>query len=86
MHNASSSSYQLICLSVLLKIVNPFHATRLFLYPLKTSEIQRFADVFRGYTIKPWHEMDSRVLPVNYFRQKAPYIFQKVFNTSLSKS
>ena len=30
-------------------MVNPFHATDLFLYLLKTSENQRFCDVFRGY-------------------------------------
>ena len=30
-------------------IINPFHATDLLLYPLKTSENQRFSDVFRGY-------------------------------------
>ena len=29
--------------------VNPFHATDLFRWPLKTSENQRFSDVFRGY-------------------------------------
>ena len=29
--------------------VNPFHATDLFWYPLKTSEYQRVSDVFRGY-------------------------------------
>ena len=29
--------------------INPFHATKLFWYPLKTSENQRFSDVFRGY-------------------------------------
>ena len=29
--------------------LNPFHATDLFWYPLKTSENQRFSDVFRGY-------------------------------------
>ena len=28
---------------------NPFHATDLFLYLLKTSENQRFCDIFRGY-------------------------------------
>ena len=33
--------------------VNPFHATRLFRYPLKTSENQRFPDVFRGYRKRP---------------------------------
>ena len=28
--------------------INLFHATDLFLYPLKTSENQRFSDAFRG--------------------------------------
>ena len=28
---------------------NPFHANVPFLYPLKTSENQRFSDMFRGY-------------------------------------
>ena len=30
-------------------IVNAFHATVLFLYPLKTSEKHRFPDVFKRY-------------------------------------
>ena len=29
--------------------INPFHASILFLYPLKTSERQMFSYVFRGY-------------------------------------
>ena len=29
--------------------INPFHATGLFWYPLKTSENLWFSDVFRGY-------------------------------------
>ena len=29
--------------------INSFHATGLFLYPLKTLENQRFFDVFREY-------------------------------------
>ena len=33
--------------------INPFHATGLFLYPLKTSENHRFSDVFRGYQKRP---------------------------------
>ena len=37
---------------LILIIVNPNHATGLFLYPLKTLENQRFSDVFRGY--KKW--------------------------------
>ena len=32
-----------------LSILNPFHATGLFRYPLKTSENLWFSDVFRGY-------------------------------------
>ena len=32
----------------LLALPNPFHATSLFQYSLKTSENQRFSDVFRG--------------------------------------
>ena len=30
-------------------LIDPFHAIGLFLHPLKTSENQRFSDVFRGY-------------------------------------
>ena len=35
------------------KLVNPFHATGLFRYPLKTSENQRFPDMLRGYRKRP---------------------------------
>ena len=31
------------------ELINSFHATCLFLYPLKTSENLWFSDVFRGY-------------------------------------
>ena len=34
-------------------LLNPFHATDLFLYPRKTSENLRFSDVFRGYRKRP---------------------------------
>ena len=34
-------------------VVNPFHATSPFLYPLKTSEISRPSEVFRGYRTRP---------------------------------
>ena len=33
--------------------INPFHATDLFLTPLKTSENLGFSDVFRGYRKRP---------------------------------
>ena len=36
-------------LTPLLSLLNPFHATGLFLYPLKTSEKQRFSEVFRCF-------------------------------------
>ena len=32
---------------------NAFHDTGLFLYPLKTSENQRFSDVFKRYRKRP---------------------------------
>ena len=40
-------------------LIDPFHATGLFIYPLKTSENQRFSDVFRGYRKRPvaWNEL-----------------------------
>ena len=39
--------------------INPFHAAGLFLHPSKTSESQRFSDVFRGYRNRPlaWNEL-----------------------------
>ena len=42
-------------------LFNPFQATGLFLYPLKTSGNQRFSDVFRGYKKRPvaWNELKS---------------------------
>ena len=33
--------------------IKPFHATGLFLYLLKTSENQRFSDIFRRYRKSP---------------------------------
>ena len=35
------------------KIINLFHATSFFLYPLKISENQRFSDIFRGNRKRP---------------------------------
>ena len=36
-------------------LLNPFHTTCLFLYPLKTLENERYSDsdVFRGYRKRP---------------------------------
>ena len=40
--------------------INPFHATDLFWYPLKT-ESQRFSDVFKGYQkrLEAWNWLSS---------------------------
>ena len=42
-------------------LFNPFHATGLFLYPLKT-ENQRFSDVFSGYRKRPntWNGWEKK--------------------------
>ena len=50
-------------LSTLQKLFNTFHATGLFLYPLKTSENQRFRVVFKGYSNKP---VVNSIPPVTY--------------------
>ena len=34
-------------------VINPFHATGLFLYPLETSENLSLSDDFRGYRKRP---------------------------------
>ena len=39
--------------SILHYQINPFYATGFFRYPLKTTENQRFSDVFRGYRKRP---------------------------------
>ena len=41
----------------IIRYFNSFNATALFLYPLKTSENNRFSDVFRGYRKRPVDEM-----------------------------
>ena len=38
-------------------VLNAFHATGLFRYPLKTSENLWFSDIFRGVERDQWHEM-----------------------------
>ena len=41
-----------------INLINPFHASDLFWYPLKTSANLWFSDVFRGINRNQWHEMD----------------------------
>ena len=36
------------------KVINQFHSTGLFLYPLKTSQNQVFSDIFKGYRRREW--------------------------------
>ena len=47
--------------------VNPFDATGLFLYHLKTLENQSFSDVFRGYRKRPvaWYGLISKKVLVS---------------------
>ena len=48
-----SITYVYIKMTFYIEKINPFHATGLFLYPLKKSENQRFSVVFRGYRKRP---------------------------------
>ena len=45
----------------------PFHTTSLFLYPLKTSENQRFSNVFRGYRKRRWYGMGETTRMLKLF-------------------
>ena len=50
----SRKNDRIIIIKVLVQgIIYPFHATGLFLYPLKTSENLWLSDVFRGYRKRP---------------------------------
>ena len=53
--------YLIISRLILIKIkeiaLNLFYPNALFLYPLKTSENQRFFDVFRGTEMENWNKM-----------------------------
>ena len=55
-------------------ILNQFHDTDLFLYPLKTSENQRFFYVFRGYR--------KRSVAWNGLRVQRRLIFAKIIRCS----
>ena len=46
--------------------INPFHATDLFWYPLKTSENLWFSDVFRGYQKRSvaWNELMGKFVAI----------------------
>lgn len=48
-----------------LNVVNPFHTTGHYLYPLKTLESQRFSDFFRGHRQSPQAWNGSRTF-ANY--------------------
>ena len=39
------------------EFINPYYATGLFPYPLKTSENLWFSDVFRGIGRDQWHKI-----------------------------
>ena len=55
-------------------VINPFHVTGSFLYPLKTSENIWFSDVFRGYRktsgmelVNGWARIIKHSLPQKSF-------------------
>ena len=50
--------------------INPFYATDLFLYPLKTSENQRFS---WGIKRDQWHEMDYSCVCITNFEHVIVY-------------
>ena len=53
----SSSVSNILKLKTFLALINTFHTTGLFQYPLKASENQRFSDVLGGIERDQWHEM-----------------------------
>ena len=57
-HQTNNFLFQVLVFSELLsrefkQLLNPFNATGLLLYPLKTSENLYLSDVFRGYRRRP---------------------------------
>ena len=68
---------------------NPFHATDLFWYPLKTSENVWFSDVFKGYQkgSVAWNGLSSIYVWSDFqlnYRMNCHIIAVHVANTSLS--
>ena len=64
-------------IQLVLVIINPFHATGLFLFPLKTSKNLWFPDVFKMYNKRPvaWYGL-MKVLKV---MQRANFFFPRHF-------
>ena len=67
-------TFNLTCISIIQYFhngnidLNPFHATGLFLYPLKISENLWFSYVFRGYRKRPvtWNRLVGYVTAALY--------------------
>ena len=53
----SNSVSNILKLKTFLALINTFHTTGLFQYPLKASENQRFSDVLGDIERDQWHEM-----------------------------
>ena len=55
--------------------INPFNATGLFLYPLKT-ENQRFSNVFKGYIkrLVTWNEIRETFFRTLYYNSRFLYL------------
>ena len=60
-------------------ISNPFHVTNLFWYPPKTSENQRFYDIFRGYQKKSGAFNGLTVMMMKVFPVARDFIESLVF-------
>ena len=63
--NLKYGTMKYICVRCISSIfLNPFDATDIFWYPLKTSENQRFSNVFRGYRNRSvaWNELIIKIL------------------------
>ena len=52
-----------------IKLVKPFHATDLLLYPPKTPENQKFSDILKGYRKRP--------VPGNKLRSHVLYVLSR---------
>ena len=58
--------------------LNPFHATDLFWYPLKTSENLWFSDVFRGCQKRSDIEWVNRCYLIRKKLQKMPKLLRYI--------
>ena len=67
-----------------LKLTNPFCAIGIFLYPLKSSENEKFSDVLRGFRKKPlaWNETLKKQKSA-IFSQDHPFSTYAIFSENI---